>query len=209
MSNSAPALISKACFRCRSDSPDARQPTLEYDLVAMGRHQRLSESVVRIVVGLLLAGVIGLFLVPRLLGWQLQVVLSGSMGGALPVGAVSFVQPVNPRELELGDLLVFQFPRDPSRQVTHRIVDIQGEGRTLEFRTKGDANNAADVDWVPAGKVRGTVRWYIPYLGYVVPYVRSPWGYVLFVIAPAIVIIIGETRRIVSALGSHGRGSTY
>jgi len=159
-------------------------------------------------VALTLAGVIALFLLPRLLGWQLQVVLSGSMGKTLPAGAVSFVQPIDPRELELGDLLVFQFPRDPSQQVTHRIVNARGEGSLLEFQTKGDANNAVDVDWVPAANVRGTVRWYIPYIGYAVPHMRSPWGYVLFVIVPAIIIIIGETKRIMIALGWRPRRET-
>ena len=142
-----------------------------------------------------------LFLVPRLLGWELQVVLSGSMQPTLPPGSVSFVQPTSPQTFKVGDLLVFALLRDPSQQVTHRIVSVRGEGGSLEFQTKGDANNAADVDWVPAANVRGAVRWYIPYIGYAVPYMRSPWGYVLFVIVPAIIIIIGETKRIMIALG--------
>ena len=148
-----------------------------------------------------LAIVISLFLFPRALGWQLQVVLSGSMGDALPAGAVSFVQPIDPRELVLGDLLVFQFPRDPSHQVTHRIVNVRGEGSTLEFQTKGDANNSVDADWIPASDVRGTVRGHIPFIGYAVPFLRSPWGFVLIVIVPAIIIVIGETKRIMIALG--------
>ena len=162
---------------------------------------RLVATLLRACFATLLAAVMGLFLVPRLLGWQLQVVLSGSMQPALPPGSVSFVESVAPQALKVGDLLVFAHPRDPSWQVTHRIVDVRGEGTTLEFQTKGDANNAADADWVPAANVRGTVRWYIPYIGYAVPYIRSPWGYVLFVIVPAIIIIIGETKRIMFALG--------
>jgi len=159
-------------------------------------------KVFRTIFALLLAGVIGLFLIPRLLGWQLQVVLSGSMGPELPPGSISFVQPVETQALKVGDLLVFDFPRDPSRQVTHRIVEIRGDGSALEFHTKGDANNAPDDYWVPAANVRGTVRGHIPYIGYVVPYARTPVGYLLLVVIPAAIIIYGEVKTI---LGSSKR----
>ncbi|HLC03370.1 MAG TPA: signal peptidase I [Anaerolineales bacterium] len=158
---------------------------------------------------LLLAGIVALFVVPRLLGWQLQVVLSGSMGPALPAGSVSFVEPVDPQSLEAGDLLVFQLPRDPSQQVSHRIVEIRGEGEAREFHTKGDANNAPDEYWVPASNVQGAVRWAIPYVGYVVPHVRTPLGYAILILIPAVIIIVGEARRIRASLrgadGSWGR----
>lgn len=153
-------------------------------------------GVLRAFFALLLAGIIGLFVVPRVLGWQLQVVLSGSMQPELPAGSVSFVEPVNPQGLELGDLLVFNLPRDPSQQITHRIVEIRGDGNELEFHTKGDANNAADDYWVPEANVRGTVRGHIPYIGYIVPYVRTPVGYLLLVVIPAAIIIYGEVKSI-------------
>lgn len=149
----------------------------------------------------LLAGVIGLFLLPRLLGWQLQVVLSGSMAPSLPAGSISFVEPVDPQSIGVGDVLVFQLPRDPSQQVSHRIVEIRGEGEAQEFHTKGDANNAPDDYWVPAANVQGIVRWAIPYLGYVVPYVRSPIGYAILIVLPASMIILGEFQRIRASLG--------
>jgi signal peptidase len=147
-------------------------------------------------VALLLAGVIGLFLVPRLFGWELQVVLSGSMQPALPPGSVSLVQPIDAQGLEVGDLLVFELPRDPSQQVTHRIVEIRGDGSKSEFLTKGDANNAPDDYWVPAANIRGTVRGHIPYIGYIVPHVRTPVGYFLLVVLPAAIIIYGEVKSI-------------
>jgi signal peptidase len=149
---------------------------------------------------LLLVAVIGLFLAPRLLGWELQVVLSGSMGDALPAGSVSFVQPVVPQSLQVGDLLVYELPRDRSQQVTHRIVERRGEGAALEFRARGDANKAPDDYWIPASNVIGTVWGHIPYVGYVVPYVRTPVGYLILVVAPAAIIIYGEIKRILAAI---------
>ena len=167
--------------------------------------QRYVVWILRAGFAILLAAVISLFLLPRLLGWQLQVVLSGSMAPALPAGSVSFVEPVDPQSLGIGDVLVFQLPRDPSQQVSHRIVEIRGQGEAREFHTKGDANNAPDDYWVPASNVQGTVRWAIPYLGYVVPYVRTPLGYVLLIVIPAMIIIVGEARRIRASLGLQGR----
>jgi len=154
---------------------------------------------VRLAFAPLFLGAILLVLVPRLLGWELQVVLSGSMGPALPPGSVSFVQPTNSQALKLGDLLVFDLPRDPSQQVTHRIVEIRAKGGTIEFLTKGDANNAPDDYWVPEANVRGTVRGHVPYIGYIVPYVRTPVGYFVLVVIPAAIIIHGEIRTILGS----------
>ena len=71
--------------------------------------------------------------------------------------------------------------------ITHRVVGIQ-EG-PLYFHTKGDANEDADPYLVPAQNVVGEVRFYVPLLGYVTDFIRSPLGFILLLGVPGLIII--------------------
>ena len=149
---------------------------------------------------LVLLAVIVLFLGARLSGWNLRVILSGSMEPALPVGSLVFVEPRAPEEVQVGDILTFRPSSDPNQQVTHRVVEIRGEGSALQFETKGDANEALDRYPVPAGDVVGTVRWHVPQLGYLVERVATGEGFLLFVLVPGAFIISGELWNIMKAV---------
>jgi signal peptidase len=149
---------------------------------------------------LVLLAVIVVFLGPRLSGWNLRVILSGSMEPALPVGSLVLVEPKAPEEVKVGDILTFRSPSDADQQVTHRVVEIRGEGSALHFETKGDANEALDRYPVPAGEVVGTVRWHVPQLGYLVERVGTGRGFILLVLIPGVIIICGEVWNIVNAV---------
>jgi len=149
---------------------------------------------------LVLLAVIVVFLGPRLSGWNLRVILSGSMEPALPVGSLVFVEPRAPEEVQVGDVLTFRSSSDPDQQVTHRVVEIRGEGSALQFETKGDANEALDMHPVPARDVVGTVRWHVPQLGYLVERVATGQGFILLVLIPGAFIISGELWNIVAAV---------
>lgn len=153
---------------------------------------------------LALIGVIAFFMVPRLIGWQLVVVLSGSMEPTLPVGSVAFVQPCDAGSVRTGDMLTFRLPEGVTAsmtgknvQVTHRVVEVFRKNGALAFRTKGDANKSPDQWTVAAGDVVGTVRWDIPYLGMVADHLRTKLGMLLLVLVPASLIIVGEVRNII------------
>lgn len=147
-----------------------------------------------------LLSVMVFFMAPRLLGWELQVVLSGSMEPALPVGSVTFVESTAPDQVEVGDMLAYRLPGDPGRQITHRVVEVAREGSSLSFRTKGDANDKSDNYIVPADNVVGTVRWDVPYLGYLVERLRTPQGFLVLVGMPGLLIIAGEVWNIIRVL---------
>jgi signal peptidase len=149
---------------------------------------------------ILLLAVIAWLTLPRLMGWQAQVVLSGSMEPAMPTGSVAFVQPIEPEQLDVGDIISFYHPEETSRVVTHRLTEIVRQDGNLVFQTRGDANDAADPWLVPAADVIGTARFSVPYTGYVTQRLRSPLGFALLVGIPAAVIVLGELRNIVRQL---------
>jgi len=154
---------------------------------------------VNAVVALALVGVILLFILPRLLNWEIQVVLSGSMEPALPVGSAILVRPVAPQAVSVGDIITYR-PQGATDFVTHRVVEVNREGSALSFRTQGDANKGPDPAAVAPDAVEGRVWASIPYLGYVARYARHLWGFLFLVGVPGAFIISGELWNIVKAV---------
>lgn len=102
--------------------------------------------------------------VPKAMGWQGVIVLSGSMEPALHTGGVAFVDHVPPERIGTGDVLTFTRPGS-QQQVTHRVVEVLASSDGPRFRTKGDANDIEDAWVVTSGQVVGQVRFALPHLG--------------------------------------------
>lgn len=126
--------------------------------------------------------------------YRLYAVRSGSMSPTIKVGDVIFVGPP-PATLKEGMIVTFQ--SGENQLTTHRIVAII-DGNYLQ--TKGDANEEPDANLVPLEKVKKAFIFRIPYLGYMGHFIRTPLGWLLFVITPASLIVYGEIRNIIAAL---------
>jgi len=160
---------------------------------------RVVGLLVNVVVALALVGVIFLFILPRLLNWEIQVVLSGSMEPALPVGSAILVRPVDPQAVSVGDIITYR-QKGSTDFVTHRVVEVNREGSALSFRTQGDANGGPDPAAVAPDAVEGRVWASVPYLGYVARYARHLWGFLFLVGVPGAFIISGELWKIGKAV---------
>lgn len=126
-----------------------------------------------VLLSLLLMVAACLLLAPHVLPVKFHPVLTGSMEPAMPVGSVVVVVPVTAAEVSVGDVLTFDAG---GRRVTHRVVEIRDDQDGRSFITKGDANNVADGEPVPAAAVAGRVWCDIPWLGRVAEAVRTPVG---------------------------------
>ena len=109
--------------------------------------------------------------VPRLLGYDIFSVVSGSMEPAIPVGSVVFVEPAAPENVEAEDVIAFW--RDGS-VVTHRVL----ENRFVvgEFVTKGDANEQEDINPTPYNALIGRVKLHVPVMGALLTLLASTVG---------------------------------
>ena len=110
----------------------------------------------------------------RLCGLYPYVVLSGSMEPAIRTGAAVYIGNVSPASVEVGDIITFSI--DGNASVTHRVIEIIGSGDSLCFRTKGDANAAADSALVSPAQLMGRAVFSIPGLGRLLVYVHTPSG---------------------------------
>ncbi|WP_245937382.1 signal peptidase I SipW [Saliterribacillus persicus] len=127
---------------------------------------------------------------PSLFGYQLKIVLSGSMEPAIQTGSVIAVQDVSDKTtLETGEVITFI--DESERLITHRITDVRTSGDSVLYQTKGDNNDAVDqamvIDENVVAKYTGFT---VPYAGYVVNYAQSDIGSALLFIGPGILLII-------------------
>nr|WP_300660678.1 signal peptidase I [uncultured Acetatifactor sp.] len=129
----------------------------------MRKGQDLGHKICRLSAVLILVAVVAVCIpmtVPRLMGYEVYVVVSGSMEPALPIGSALYVETAVPEEVAAGDVIAFY---DRGAVITHRVVEnhvVEGE-----FVTKGDANAENDMTPVPYGALIGRMAQSVPLLG--------------------------------------------
>lgn len=101
--------------------------------------------------------------VPRLFGYHIYSVVSGSMEPAIPTGSLVYIRETAPEDVEAEDVIAFYSSADSASIITHRVV----ENRVLmgEFITKGDANQTEDMNPVPYSNLIGKVVRSFPEIG--------------------------------------------
>ena len=153
-------------------------------------------NVLSTVVMLLLAAVAAVILVPMLMGYKEMAVLSGSMEPTIPVGSIVYVKPVDdPAQLEPGDICTYILS-DGETMVTHRVISIDPEARTLI--TKGDANEVEDGA-VAFSQVYGETRFHLPWLGYIAINAKTPTGIMAICGVLVVVILLNFIPAIIDA----------
>ena len=112
---------------------------------------------------LILLSVIAAFLpltVPRLMGYEIYEVVSGSMEPEIPVGSIIYVEDAEASEIPEGDVIAFV---KGDSVITHRVEEnryVEGE-----FITKGDANSQEDMTPVDYDSLVVRVAFHAPMLG--------------------------------------------
>ena len=135
---------------------------------------------------------------PIFLGHEILTVLSGSMEPGIKTGSIISVTPItNTNGLKKGDIITFKAVDAPNILITHRIIDIQKAGDTLQYITKGDNNDGRDSLPVPAAHV---VAHYdhltVPFIGYLLTFVKSTLGAILMLLVPGALMVLWSTFTI-------------
>lgn len=136
---------------------------------------------------------------PTILGYQMKTVLSGSMEPTFQTGSIIAIKLANSHTVyEKGEVITF---RDEEKLITHRIIEVKKvNGQTL-YKTKGDYNDAPDLDLVLSNNVVGKyTNFSIPFAGYLVNYATSKTGSALLLIIPGILLVLSAARSIIGAM---------
>ncbi len=121
-------------------------------------------------------------------------VVSGSMEPVISTGSIVITQNINPEDIEVNDVISYTSENSASTIITHRVVKILTENSSRRFITKGDANSTPDPDEIEPFRIQGKAITSIPKLGYVLGWLKSPRGFLLAIILPAVFIILNEIK---------------
>lgn len=126
--------------------------------------------------------------IPRIFGYEIYTVVTGSMEPAIPVGSLVYVKNIPPEEVKADDVIAFYGAKDSAAVITHRVVsnsEIMGE-----FITKGDANRTNDMNPVTYEQYIGEVQLTVPKAGTVAEILTGAQGklYAACAIATAVIL---------------------
>jgi signal peptidase len=130
---------------------------------------------------------------------RLVTLTSGSMTPTYVAGeTITVSTPSDPAALSVGDVITFR-ALGSGVVVTHRIVDVI-ERDTLDgvhYQTRGDANDSADPDLVPAANVIALVNGSLPAWQRVAVDLQTPMGRFVVYGSLFLVIALGEIADVV------------
>ncbi len=114
-------------------------------------------------------------------GYSGMLVLTESMGDAIPKGSLIITKSVPPEELQIGDDVTFMV--NPTTSVTHRVVDVRPQASgTPIIQTKGLTNSTPDAP-IPAENIVGKVVYHSLFLGLLAKTIGDNWPLLLFLLA--------------------------
>ncbi len=122
------------------------------------------------------------------------VVATGSMEPAIKTGSVVFSTQSD--DIQEGDVIVFTSPLDAETIIIHRVIDIEEYDGIALYITKGDNNETQDNWKVDDTEIKGEMIMPVPYLGYVINWLKTPAGFITLLILPAILLILSQIKKI-------------
>lgn len=131
---------------------------------------------------------------PKVMGYQMMNVLSGSMEPGIHTGSVIAIRPGGDmNRFQEGDVITFRSADNANITITHRIKEVLKASGSVQYVTKGDANDSEDPAPVPAVNVIGQYsNFTVPYLGYTISFVQSKAGVISLMIVPGALLILWQ-----------------
>jgi signal peptidase len=133
-------------------------------------------------------------------------VLSGSMKPDMPPGSLAVVVPVDPSEIQVGDVITYEAPIPGQPVTTHRVIEVLEHGALPVIRTKGDANVSPD-EWT--ARISSSPAWrrvaVVPLAGHLIHALRSPLVHSATVYLVPALLLVGWLKTIWSRETEHRR----
>lgn len=126
-------------------------------------------------------------------------VLSGSMRPKIKEGSVIIVNR-KLRDFKINDVITFINPNNQEENITHRIIEEEKAKNQILYKTRGDANNTADLWKIRKEAIFGKVVFCIPFLGYLINYSQTKTGVILLIDLPLLFIVFNELKTIFSEI---------
>lgn len=124
---------------------------------------------VAIVIVVIIFGAFGFF------GFHLAVVGGHSMEPTLKLGDIAVITEADIDSIKVGHIIQY---REGNMTVLHRVIEIEHQGGSKVFITKGDAIDTTDTNPVHPEQIMGKVKFVVPKLGWVSIWIKNLVGQV-------------------------------
>ena len=136
--------------------------------------------------------------VSNLAGFTPLTVQSDSMAPTFDENDLIFIQQCDPSSLQVGDIVTFHAIIDNQYALnTHRIIAINEVNGLNSYTTKGDNNELADQHVIADGDIVGKYVCKIPYLGKLIDFLSSTWGFLIVIVVPMLLFFIYQVYHLV------------
>lgn len=159
--------------------------------------------------GLIIGTLVIAIFATQFLGYRVATIQSFSMEPVLDRGDLIIVRPTNINDAEVGDIVLFEEGQNVRMLVAHRVdgvfnvttnVTDRATGKTSAsttkvLRTKGDANDKPDSEYVSADRFRGKLLWTVPNAGLIGNRIPLQQILLLVTVVSAVAWALYEWRR--------------
>jgi signal peptidase len=149
-----------------------------------------------------------LIVVPKIAGATPLTILTNSMAPGLPPGTLIYVLPIEPDDVQIGDVITYQIRSGYPDLITHRVIGISpGADGDSSFILQGDNNGAPD-DPIRPEQIQARLWYSVPYMGFVnstvngenrawiIPVIATGLiAYAAFLIIGGVVQAVGKSRK--------------
>jgi signal peptidase I len=143
-----------------------------------------------------IGAMLGAIVLLSLIGLRPMVVMSGSMSPALIPGDMVVSRAIHPRDVHVGDVIIFADPTRENALVTHRVVAKELAEDGWSFVTRGDANTGEERWSIAGNQMLGMPALRIPRLGRVAAYLAEPSLTWMLVAASALTMASSVLKKI-------------
>ncbi|MGH4123096.1 MAG: signal peptidase I [Clostridium sp.] len=129
--------------------------------------------------------------IPSVFGLRNFTVLTGSMMPYISPGDMIVSKEITPLSINVGDIITY---KENDTIITHRVIEKKLELKNYVFKTKGDANNIGDENFIKENQIIGKQVFKIPFIGHVVSFMGSKLGIIFIVIILALMFGLSEFK---------------
>ncbi len=161
-------------------------------IASQSRHLYHAISTVLLALGIVLALLVALAVLPRISGLDAIAVKSASARAALLSSDLAVTKGVSPASLTVGDVVAY---RSGDHLVNDSIVQVKQTEYGPVLHMKGNAPGTEDTLALIEGIDAAKVVFSIPYLGFLVDFSDSTFGKVPLIVGPMLFLLLLLARR--------------
>ena len=145
----------------------------------------------------------------NLFGYKAFIVLSDSMSATdFDAGDLILIKETDPSTLKEGDIISYTSTNSVNygQTVTHKIRSLTtDENGNPGFITYGTTTGSDDEEVVLYEDVIGQYKKSLPKVGHFFSILKTPIGYVMFIMVPFMILMMLELTRFITALGRYNK----